>query len=149
MISLIVARTQNHIIGKENQMPWHLPRDLAWFRQNTLPKRPNIILSRSGFAVEGAYSATNLEQAVEIAQRFANVDDANFEVMIIGGGELFKQALPMAKRLYLTEIQAEIVGDTYFEFDEENWQQISSERVEADAQNAYACQFMIFERKKP
>jgi len=69
MISLIVARTQNHIIGKENQMPWHLPRDLAWFRQNTLekpvimgrktyesigrllPKRPNIILSRSGFAV--------------------------------------------------------------------------------------------------
>ena len=93
--------------------------------------------------------ATNLEQAVEIAQRFANAENANFEVMIIGGGELFKQALPMAKRLYLTEIQAEIVGDTYFEFDEENWQQISSERVEADAQNAYACQFMIFERKKP
>lgn len=167
MISLIVARTQNHIIGKENQMPWHLPRDLAWFRQNTLekpvimgrktyesigrllPKRPNIILSRSGFVAEGAYSATNLEQAVEIAQRFANADDTNFEVMIIGGGELFKQALPMAKRLYLTEIQAEIVGDTFFEFDEENWQQISSERVEADAQNAYACQFMIFERKKP
>ena len=167
MISLIVARTQNHIIGKENQMPWHLPRDLAWFRQNTLekpvimgrktyesigrllPKRPNIILSRSGFAVEGAYSATNLEQAVEIAQRFANAENANFEVMIIGGGELFKQALPMAKRLYLTEIQAEIVGDTYFEFDEENWQQMSSERVEADAQNAYACQFMIFERKSP
>ena len=166
MISLIVARTQNHIIGKENQMPWHLPRDLAWFRQNTLekpvimgrktyesigrllPKRPNIILSRSGFEVEGAYSATNLEQAVEIAQRFANAEYANFEVMIIGGGELFKQALPMAKRLYLTEIQAEITGDTYFEFDEENWQQISSERVEADAQNAYACQFMIFERKK-
>lgn len=160
-ISVIVARTQNKVIGKDNQMPWHLPVDLAWFRQNTLgkpvimgrktyesigrllPKRPNIILSRSGFEVEGAYSATSLEQAVELAKSFANTD----EIMIIGGGELFKQALPMADTLYLTEIQAEIEGDTFFEFDEENWQSVEEKWSDIDENNSYRCRFMRLKRK--
>ena len=160
MISLIVARTQNHIIGKENQMPWHLPRDLAWFRQNTLekpvimgrktyesigrllPKRPNIILSRSGFEAEGAYSASNLAQAMELAKTFANVD----EIMIIGGGELFKQALSQADTLYLTEIQANIEGDTFFEFDAENWALQSEQYSDIDMQNPYQCRFMIWKK---
>lgn len=160
--SIIVARTLNHVIGKGNAMPWHLPVDLAWFRQNTvgkpvimgrktyesigrlLPKRPNIILSRSGFQVEGAYSASNLEQAVELAKNFADVE----EIMIIGGGELFKQALPQADTLYLTEIQAEIEGDTFFEFDEENWTLQSEHYSEIDEQNSYRCRFMVWERKR-
>lgn len=160
-ISVIVARTQNKVIGKDNQMPWHLPVDLAWFRQNTvgkpvimgrktyesigrlLPKRPNIILSRSGFEVEGAYSATSLEQAVELAKSFANSD----EIMIIGGGELFKQALPTADTLYLTEIQADIEGDTFFEFDEENWQLVEEKWSEVDENNPYRCRFMVLKRK--
>lgn len=160
-ISVIVARTQNKVIGKDNQMPWHLPVDLAWFRQNTLgkpvimgrktyesigrllPKRPNIILSRSGFEVEGAYSATSLEQAVELAKSFANTD----EIMIIGGGELFKQSLPMADTLYLTEIQAEIEGDTFFEFDEENWQFVEEKWSDIDENNSYRCRFMRLKRK--
>ncbi|WGE51811.1 type 3 dihydrofolate reductase [Actinobacillus equuli subsp. haemolyticus] len=159
-ISLIVARTKNHVIGKDNQMPWHLPVDLAWFRQNTvgkpvimgrktyesigrlLPKRPNIILSRSGFSVEGAYAATNFEQAVELAKTFANVE----EIMVIGGGELFKQTMPIANKLYLTEIQAEIEGDTFFEFDEENWQLKAEKWSEIDEQNPYQCRFMLLER---
>nr|WP_314741432.1 type 3 dihydrofolate reductase [uncultured Haemophilus sp.] len=159
--SIIVARTLNHVIGKDNAMPWHLPVDLAWFRQNTvgkpvimgrktyesigrlLPKRPNIILSRSGFQVEGAYSAANLEQAVELAQHFANVD----EIMIIGGGELFKQALPQADTLYLTEIQAEIEGDTFFEFDEDNWLLESEHYSEIDEQNPHRCRFMVWKRR--
>ncbi|MEG9489783.1 dihydrofolate reductase [Mannheimia indoligenes] len=159
-ISVIVARTKNKVIGKNNQMPWHLPVDLAWFRQNTvgkpvimgrktyesigrlLPKRPNIILSRSGFEVEGAYSATSFEQAVELARSFANSD----EIMIIGGGELFKQAMPMADTLYLTEIQAEIEGDTFFEFDEENWQLVEGKWSEIDENNLYRCHFMVLER---
>lgn len=162
MISLIVARTQNHIIGKQNTMPWHLPKDSAWFRQNTLgkpvimgrktyesigrllPKRPNIILSRSALQIENAYMAQNLTQAVELAQNFAN----NEEIMIIGGGELFKQALPQADKLYLTEIQAEIEGDTFFEFDEENWQLQEEHYAEIDEENPYRCRFMIFVRKK-
>ncbi|AIZ79241.1 type 3 dihydrofolate reductase [Actinobacillus equuli] len=159
-ISLIVARTKNHVIGKDNQMPWHLPVDLAWFRQNTvgkpvimgrktyesigrlLPKRPNIILSRSGFSVEGAYVATNFEQAVELTKTFANVE----EIMVIGGGELFKQTLPFANKLYLTEIQAEIEGDTFFEFDEEHWQLKQEQWSEVDEQNPYQCRFMLLER---
>ncbi|MEG9531682.1 dihydrofolate reductase [Mannheimia indoligenes] len=160
-ISVIVARTKNKVIGKDNQMPWHLPVDLAWFRQNTvgkpvimgrktyesigrlLPKRPNIILSRSGFEVEGAYSATSLEQAVELAKSFANSD----EIMIIGGGELFKQALLTADTLYLTEIQAEIEGDTFFEFDEENWQLVEEKWSEIDENNPYRCRFMVLKRR--
>lgn len=160
-ISLIVARTLNHVIGKENQMPWNLPVDLAWFRQNTLgkpvimgrktyesigrllPKRPNIILSRSGFCVEGAYTAQNFAQAAELAETFANTD----EIMVIGGGELFKQTIPQADRLYLTEIQAEIEGDTLFEFDESNWTLVEEKWSEIDEQNAYRCLSMILERK--
>ncbi|WHP46297.1 dihydrofolate reductase [Mannheimia bovis] len=160
-ISVIVARTKNKVIGKDNQMPWHLPVDLAWFRQNTvgkpvimgrktyesigrlLPKRPNVILSRSGFEVEGAFSATSLEQAVELAKSFTNSD----EIMIIGGGELFKQALPTADTLYLTEIQAEIEGDTFFEFDEENWQLVEEKWSEIDENNPYRCRFMVLKRR--
>lgn len=159
-ISLIVARTKNHIIGRDNQMPWHLPKDLAWFRQNTvgkavimgrktyesigrlLPKRPNIILSRSGFSVEGAYSAQSFKQAVEMAQQIAE----NEEIIVIGGGELFKQALPLANRLYLTEIQADIEGDTVFEFDEENWQMVAEQWSEIDEQNTHRCHFQVLER---
>ncbi|QIM63229.1 dihydrofolate reductase [Pasteurellaceae bacterium Orientalotternb1] len=160
MISIIVARTLNHVIGKNNAMPWHLPVDLAWFRANTLgkpvimgrktyesigrllPKRPNIILSRSGFTVEGAYSAESLEQAVSLAKSFANVD----EIMIIGGGELFKQAMPMTEKLYLTEIQANIDGDTFFEFDEKSWKLVQVQFSDADEQNSYGCHFMVLEK---
>lgn len=160
-VSLIVARTLNHIIGRENAMPWHLPVDLAWFRQHTLgkpvimgrktyesigrllPKRPNIILSRHHLEIEGAYSATSLEQALDIARKMANAD----EVMIIGGGELYKQALPLANRLYLTEIQTELDGDTVFSPDLSDWQLISESHTQADNENAYACHFMRWERK--
>ncbi|KAE9536054.1 dihydrofolate reductase [Ursidibacter arcticus] len=159
-IGLIVARTLNKVIGKDNAMPWHLPVDLAWFRQNTvgkpvimgrktyesigrlLPKRPNIILSRSNFVVEGAYSATSLEQAVELAKNLASEQ----EIMIIGGGELFKQAMPLANKLYLTEIQANIDGDTFFEFDEQEWKLIQENWSEIDEQNAYRCRFMLLTR---
>lgn len=165
MISIIVARTKNNVIGKENGMPWHLPIDLAWFRQNTvgkpvimgrktyesigrlLPKRPNIILSRSGFAVEGAYSAENLEQAVSLAQTLINADNLpTDEIMVIGGGHLFEQMLPLADKLYLTEIQAEIEGDTFFSVDETAWQTVFEQWSEIDEENAYRCHFRILTR---
>ena len=104
--SLIVATTLNHVIGKDNQMPWHLPADLAWFRQNTtgkpvimgrktfesigrpLPKRINIVLSRKPYEHEGVIWKDSLESAVDF------VKDSE-EIMLIGGGELFKQYLPV------------------------------------------------------
>lgn len=165
MISIIVARTKNNVIGKENGMPWHLPIDLAWFRQNTvgkpvimgrktyesigrlLPKRPNIILSRSGFAVEGAYSAENLGQAVSLAQTLIKADNLpTDEIMVIGGGHLFEQMLPLADKLYLTEIQAEIEGDTFFSVDETAWQTVFEQWSEIDEENAYRCHFRILIR---
>ena len=116
--SLIVATTLNSVIGKDNQMPWHLPADLAWFRQNTtgkpvimgrktfesigrpLPKRTNIVLSRQPFEHEGVVWKDSLERAVDFVRDFD-------EIMLIGGGELFKQYLPQADKLYLTQIQAD------------------------------------------
>lgn len=162
MISLIVARTLNKVIGKNNAMPWNLPADLAWFRENTLdkpiimgrktyesigrllPKRPNIILSRSEFSVDGAYTAQNFEQAVNLAKQFVNSE----EIMVIGGGELFKQIMPLANKLYLTEIQAYIEGDTFFEFEPSEWQLMRENWSEIDDKNEYRCHFQIFKRNK-
>ncbi|PJG85273.1 type 3 dihydrofolate reductase [Conservatibacter flavescens] len=157
--SLIVAMTQNHVIGKDNQMPWHLPADLAWFRQNTtgkpvimgrktfesigrpLPKRTNIVLSRHPFDHENVIWADSLESAVNFAKNSP-------EIMLIGGGELFKQALPQADRLYLTIIQTELVGDTFFP--ELNWAQWHIEQETwhpADENNPYDLRFLILQRK--
>lgn len=158
MLSLIVARSQNKVIGKNNQLPWHLPQDLAWFRQNTLgkpvimgrktyqsigrllPKRPNIIVSRQGFHIEGALSANSLEQALDIARPLGD------EIMLIGGGELFKQALPLADRLYLSEVQAEFEGDTFFDVNLSEWQIISEQFSQIDEQNPYLCRFLILDK---
>lgn len=115
-LSLIVAMTKNRVIGKDNQMPWHLPADLAWFRQNTtgkpvimgrktfesigrpLPKRTNIVLSRQPFEHDGVIWKDSLESAVDF------VRDSE-EIMLIGGGQLFNEYLSKADRLYLTEIK--------------------------------------------
>ena len=129
-LSLIVAITKNNVIGKDNQMPWHLPADLAWFRKNTtgkpvimgrktfesigrpLPKRTNNVLSSPPYVSEGDIRKENYDSAVDFVKEFD-------EIMLIGGGELFKQYLPKADKLYLTQIQADIDGDTFFP--EINW----------------------------
>lgn len=157
--SLIVATTQNNVIGKDNQMPWHLPADLAWFRQNTtgkpvimgrktfesigrpLPKRINIVLSRQPFEHEGVTWKDSLESAVNF------VKDSE-EIVLIGGGELFKQYLPKADKLYLTQIQAEIEGDTFFpELNWNEWKIEYDEYRQADENNVYDLRFLILVRK--
>jgi len=157
--SLIVATTKNHVIGKENQMPWHLPADLAWFRQNTtgkpvimgrktyesigrpLPKRINIVLSRQPFELEGVIWKDSLESAVDF------VKDSE-EILLIGGGELFKQYLPQADKLYLTQIQAEIDGDTFFpELNWDEWHIEFDQTRPADSENPYDLRFLILVRK--
>ncbi len=162
-LSLIVAMTQNRIIGKDNKMPWHLPADLAWFRQNTLgkpvimgrktfesigralPKRPNIVLSRQNIShqegVENLQWQPNFESAVSNLQDFS-------EIMLIGGGQLFEQYLPQADRLYLTIIQTELEGDTFFpEINWDDWQIVEEQSYKKDEKNAYDCRFLILERK--
>ncbi|MEE6075587.1 type 3 dihydrofolate reductase [Avibacterium paragallinarum] len=157
-LSLIVAMTKNNVIGKDNQMPWHLPADLAWFRQNTqgkpvimgrktfesigrpLPKRTNIVLSRSPFQHEGVIWKSDFESAVDFVKDFP-------EIMLIGGGELFKQYLPIADKLYLTEIQAEIDGDTFFpQIDWAEWKIEFEQYRPADENNPYDCRSLILQR---
>ena len=159
-LSLIVAITKNNVIGKDNQMPWHLPADLAWFRKNTtgkpvimgrktfesigrpLPKRTNIVLSRTPYEHEGVVWKNSFESAVDFVKEFD-------EIMLIGGGELFKQYLPKANKLYLTQIQADIDGDTFFpEINWAEWNIKFEEYRQADADNPYDCRFLILQRKK-
>ena len=159
-LSLIVAMTQNRVIGKDNQMPWHLPADLAWFRQNTtgkpvimgrktfesigrpLPKRTNIVLSRQPFEYDGVIWKDSLESAVDF------VRDSE-EIMLIGGGQLFNEYLSKADRLYLTEIQTELDGDTFFpSINWDEWHIEFEQYRPADEQNPYDCRFLILLKKK-
>lgn len=158
-LSLIVAMTRNQVIGRDNKMPWHLPVDLAWFRRHTtgkpvimgrktfesigrpLPKRTNIVLSRSPFEHEGVIWKDSFESAVNFVRDFD-------EIMLIGGGELFKQYFSQADTLYLTEIQAEIEGDTFFPLiNQDEWYIVEEEYHQADERNAYDCRFLILRRK--
>lgn len=159
MLSLIVATTRNYVIGKNNQMPWHLPADLAWFRRNTtdkpiimgrktfesigrpLPNRINIVLSRNEFRHDGILWAKDWQSAVGFVKNSP-------EIMLIGGGELFKQMLPQADKLYLTQIQATVEGDTFFpELDWNEWNIEHEEYRNSDKNNAYDCRFLILTRK--
>ncbi len=159
-LSLIVAMTKNRVIGKDNQMPWHLPADLAWFRQNTtgkpvimgrktfesigrpLPKRTNIVLSRQTFEHDGVIWKDSLESAVDF------VRDSE-EIMLIGGGQLFNEYLSQADRLYLTEIQTELDGDTFFpSINWDEWHIEFEQYRPADEQNPYDCRFLVLLKKK-
>lgn len=158
-LSLIVAMTKNRVIGLDNQMPWHLPADLAWFKQNTLgkpvimgrktfesigkplPKRRNIVLSRTAVAIDGVEIVTSLEQALALVKE-------ETEVMILGGGQLFAEMIVRADRLYLTEIDTVLDGDTYFPvIDSQEWQVSFMKTHLADEKNPYNCCFKILERQ--
>ncbi|SEQ80152.1 type 3 dihydrofolate reductase [Basfia succiniciproducens] len=158
-LSLIVAATKNYVIGKDNQMPWHLPADLKWFKENTLgkpvimgrktfesigrplPKRVNIVLSRQPLEHEGVIWKESLESALDFLKDSA-------EIMLIGGGQLFEQYLSQADKLYFTEIQAELKGDTFFPaINTDEWEISYEEYRPADENNAYDLRFLILERK--
>ena len=162
ILSMIVAHADNRIIGKDNDMPWHLPADLAYFKKTTLgkpvimgrktyesigrplPGRQNIVISRNtGYKVEGVDVVASVDEALEKA---GSVD----EVMVIGGGAIYKHCMPAADKLYITHIKATIDGDTQFaEYDADNdWQKVSSELRKADDKNAYDLHFCIYERKR-
>ena len=164
-LSLIVATANNRIIGKDNDMPWHLPADLSYFKKTTLgkpivmgrktyesigrplPGRRNIVISR-----DANYQATGIEAVTSVADALAlitDVEEVVDEIMVIGGGAIYAHCLPSATRLYITHIDADIDGDTQFpEYDLENdWQKIESSQQGADEKNAYALDFCIYERK--
>ena len=158
IVSIIVAMAKNRVIGKENDMPWHLPADLQHFRKMTtgkpiimgrktyesigrpLPKRHNIIISRnSDYKVEGCDVVGSLEEAVSIAGEVE-------EMFIIGGGFLYNQTIDAVNKLYLTFIDLEVEGDTFFpSYEHLITTKTLSEHHQKDEKNPYDYEFTIFD----
>lgn len=153
---------KNRVIGKDNQIPWYLPADLKFFKRTTLgrhvlmgrknyqsigkplPKRTNVVITRNPFFVSsGCIVVHSLEEALQVAH-----DNQEEEVFIIGGGEIYSQAMPLTQKMYLTEIDAEFDGDVFFpEFDESEWEVVSEEHYEPDEKNEFPFTVRIYERK--
>lgn len=160
ILSMIVAHADDRIIGKDNDMPWHLPADLAYFKKTTLgkpvvmgrktyesigrplPGRQNIVISRDpNYQAEGVEVVSSVDAAIDKA---GDVE----EVMVIGGGAIYAHCLPAAQRLYITHIQASVEGDTQFPaYDLDEWRKVSGESHKADEKNAYDLEFAVYEKR--
>lgn len=161
-ISMIAALAQNRVIGRGNDLPWRLSADLRHFRALTLgkpvimgrrtyeslgrplPERQNIVVTRNpDYQAPGCSVCHSLEQALAAAGSAP-------EAMIIGGAALYAQALPLAQRLYLTQVHAWFLGDTRFpDYPEQDWRLLEAQRQEADAKNPYAYSFLSLQRRAP
>ena len=161
-----VARSKNGVIGQAGDLPWRLKSDLQIFKQVTLfkpiimgrktwdslPKKPlpgrlNVVLSRDGsFEPKGAVVCETLEEAFQIAREQAAEDGAD-EVCVIGGAAVFAEALPRARRLYLTEVDAVVEGDTRLPpIDESQWREVRREAHPAGPEDDHAFVFRVLER---
>lgn len=159
IISLISAMSQNRVIGRNGEMPWHLPADLKYFKDKTLgkpvimgrktfdsikkplPGRHNIVLTRDQhFEAPGCTLVSTVECALEAA---GDVE----EIMIIGGETIYRLFLPQATRIYLTIIEQDFDGDTYFPEWRDHWKIVSKDRHHPDEKNPYHYQFIILEKK--
>ncbi len=162
LLSLIAAMAKNRVIGLNNQMPWHMPADLSHFKQVTmgkpvvmgrktydsigrlLPGRRNIVVSRQqkpiGFIADWVHS---IEDALAMLT-------AESEVMVIGGAELYRQTLPLADRLYLSEFDLDVQGDAFFPdyMSVGQWRLSSKQEFKADAKNQANYRFLQFERDR-
>lgn len=163
MLSSVVAASTNNVIGKDNNLLWRLPNDMKFFKNTTwgmpvimgrktfeslgkpLTGRTNIVITRqSGFSAEGIKVVPGLEEAMRVA---ADVDAK--EAFIIGGGEIYKQTLPLVHRIYLTRVNVILEGDTFFPvIDEKDWQLLSQLDFRADDKHKYDYCFQVWERKE-
>jgi len=167
ILSIVVARAANGVIGRDGDLPWRLKSDLALFKANTLgkpiimgrktwdslPKKPlpgrmNLVLTRDGsFESEKAVVCESFMEAVQMAREQAQ-DDGVDEVCVIGGRALFEMALPKAKRLYITEVDATVDGDVTFpEFDESDWREVRREAHPASEGDDHAFVFRVLDRR--
>lgn len=162
LLSLIVAVSENGVIGRGGGLPWRLSADLKRFKQITmghsiimgrrtwesigrpLPGRRTIVVSRqAGYQPNpDVQVAQSLDAAIELAASMGEI-----EAFVIGGGELYREALAHADRLYLTRIAAQVEGDTTFpDVDWDGWRLTASEDCAADDKNEHACKFQVYER---
>ncbi|MDO8648527.1 MAG: dihydrofolate reductase [Candidatus Peregrinibacteria bacterium] len=161
ILSLIAAADEGNVIGKDNALLWRLPGDFARMKELTkghtlimgrkthesigraLPNRRNIVISRQeGIEFPGCEVTSSLEDALALAR-----ESGDEEVFIFGGGEVYRQALPLAHRIYLTRVHAHFDGDAFFpELPQKEWLEIQSEPHDADDENPYAHTFLVYER---
>ena len=161
IISAIVARADNLVIGKDNDLPWHLPGDLKWFKEKTLnrhiilgrkcfesmpkplPRRINIVVTRDqSYFHSGAVITHSIDEALAYAKA-----QGETEAFILGGGEIYKQTVPLWDKLYLTEVHATPEGDVTFpEVDLSNYKLSFEERHAADEKNEFDFTFKIYEK---
>ena len=159
-LSIIVAMSKNQVIGNENDLPWRLSSDLQHFKKITmgkpivmgrkthesigrpLPGRANIIITRNlYYEADGCDVVHSTEEVKKLCQQ-------HDEIMIMGGAEIYRYFLPLADRLYITEVHAEVEGDTVFpEFDPDEWIEVNREDLKADDRNQYDYSFVVFDRK--
>ncbi len=160
--SQIVAVSLNNAIGKDNGLPWHMPTDMAYFKNKTwghyivtgrrnyeaegkaLPGRVNIVLTRNpDYQIFDGVVINELEEAINLAR-----EEGESELFIVGGAEIYKLAMPLTDRIYLTRIHAEVDGDTlYPELDMNTWKEVSIECRKADETNPYDYDFIVYERQ--
>ena len=160
-ISLVVAASENNAIGKNNQLIWHLPNDLKFFKNTTwgfpvimgrksfesvnkpLPGRTNIVITTNlDWKVETVIVVKNLKDAIQKA-----AETNSKQIFIIGGGEIYKQSMDIADSIYITRVHADLEGDTFFpEIDKSKWKLTSNQDFEADEKHAYSYSFQIWEK---
>ena len=161
-ISLIVAASENNAIGMKGQLLWSLPNDMRFFKNKTwgttvvmgrktyesvdkpLPGRFNIVITtQPGWNAEGVIVASSLEESIEKAKATHCK-----EIFIIGGGEIYKQSMNIADKIYMTRVHAQLEGDTYFPvIDEKDWKLVASIDFNKDEKHAYNYSFQTWERK--
>lgn len=157
---------ENRVIGRNNNLPWHLSEDLKYFKRITmgkpiimgrktfdsigkaLPGRTNIVVTRNtDFRAENIRVVSSLDEARDLCESIAAIDVCD-EAMVIGGAQIYTLALPMADRLYLTEVHAEVEGDAFFPaFERSAWQEVAREDFAASGPNPYDYSFLILEKK--
>ncbi len=164
LISLIAALSKNHVIGKNNDLPWHLPDDMKYFMKTTsghhvimgrknyqsipekfrpLPNRTNIVVTRQqNLTLPGCTVVHSIEEGIEVARK-----NNETEAFIIGGAEIYRAGLAYADQLYLTEIDALLEGDTYFpEFNKSEWKELSRKHHPADDRHRYAFDVVVYRK---
>ena len=165
VVSLIVAVSENKVIGKDNDLVWHLPTDMKFFKETTkghfvimgrrnyesiphkyrpLPNRTNVIVTRQDdYKAEGCLVVNSVEEAIELAQKAGDI-----EPFIIGGGQIYKYAIDnnLVDRVYLTKVHTEIDGDTYFDDLDDSWKLVHTDLHSSDEKHPFAFTFQTFER---
>jgi dihydrofolate reductase len=135
IVSMIAAVASNRVIGKNNDLPWHLPDDMKYFMQTT--KSHHCIMGRK-----------NYDSIPEKFRPLPNRTNIEPEIFIIGGAEIYRLGLPYANRLYLTEIHSAVAGDIFFpEFNKNDWREESRVSHDADERHKYAFDFVVYEKK--